>query len=35
VAELSKAELNGLVEEAVVDAHDDQEQITGFYYDRK
>jgi hypothetical protein len=31
VAELSKAELSELVEQAVVDAHDDDEQMTGFY----
>jgi hypothetical protein len=31
VAELSEAELDELVEEAVVDAHDDEEQIMGFY----
>jgi hypothetical protein len=31
VAELSGAELDVLVEEAVVDAHDDDEQMMGFY----
>jgi hypothetical protein len=31
VAELSKEELSELVEQAVVDAHDDYEQMTGFY----
>jgi hypothetical protein len=31
VAELSKAELNELVEEAVMDAHDEDEAITGFF----
>ncbi len=31
MAELSKAELTELVEQAVVDAHDDDEQMTGFY----
>lgn len=28
---LSTAELNGLVAEATVDAHDDEEQLMGFY----
>ena len=31
MAELSKEELSELVEQAVVDAHDDYEQMTGFY----
>jgi Calcium binding len=31
VAELSEAELNELVEQAVVDAYGDDEQMTGFY----
>jgi hypothetical protein len=31
VAELSEAELDELVEQAVVDAHDDDEQMTGFF----
>jgi hypothetical protein len=31
VAELSEAELDELVEQAVVDAYGDDEQLTGFY----
>jgi hypothetical protein len=31
VAELSKAELNAMVAEAIVDAHDEYEQVSGFY----
>ena len=31
VAELSKAELNELVEEAVMDAHDRDEGMSGFF----
>lgn len=31
MAELSKAELDELVEQAVVDAYGDDEQMTGFY----
>jgi hypothetical protein len=31
VAELSKAELSELVAQAVVDAHDRDEQMSGFY----
>jgi Calcium binding len=31
VAELSKAELNAMIAEAIVDAHDEDEQVSGFY----
>jgi hypothetical protein len=31
VAELGKAELNAMVAEATVDAHDEDEQVSGFY----
>jgi len=31
VAELSKAELNAMVAEAIVDAYDEEEQVSGFY----
>jgi hypothetical protein len=31
VAELGKAELNAMVAEAIVDAHDQDEQVSGFY----
>ena len=31
VAELSKAELNAMIAEAIIDAHDEDEQVSGFY----
>ena len=31
MAELSKAELNAMISEAIVDAHDKDEQVSGFY----
>ncbi|MGH3199046.1 MAG: hypothetical protein ACRDNT_24690 [Streptosporangiaceae bacterium] len=31
VTELSTAELNAMVEEATIDAHDEDEQLSGFY----
>ena len=31
MAELGKAELNAMVAEATVDAHDEEEQVSGFF----
>jgi hypothetical protein len=31
MAKLTRADLSGLVEEAIVDAYGDDEQLTGFY----
>jgi hypothetical protein len=31
MAELDKAELNEMVEEAIIDAHDEEEALSGFY----